>query len=67
MGFKEDTNDLSNRELEVVLVLVFFLDDFEFILVDLIIFVFIVLLLSHSVVLVNSLVGLIVHVHELFV
>ena len=39
MSLEQDSNDLSNRMLEIIFVVVFFFDDFKIIFVKLLIFI----------------------------
>ena len=61
MSLEQDSNDLSNRMLEIVFVVVFFFDDFKIILVKLLIFIVsLSLILSKLVVFEDSLVRFVV-------
>jgi hypothetical protein len=61
MSLEQDSNDLSNRMLEIVFVVVFFFDDFKIILVKLLIFILsLSLILSKLVVFEDSLVRFVV-------
>ena len=57
MSLEQSSHDLSNRKLEIIFVVVFLLDNFEIILIELLIFVLsLSLILSKFIVLSNSLV-----------
>lgn len=58
MSLEQSSHNLSNRKLEIIFVVVFLLDNFEIILIELLIFVLsLSLILSKFIVLSNSLVG----------
>lgn len=64
MSLKQDAHDFSNRELKVILVVVFLLDDFEIIIVNLIVFVISIGVFRHVVVLLDSFIRLVIHVDQ---
>jgi hypothetical protein len=64
MSLKQDAHDFSNRELKVILVVVFLLNDFEIIIVNLIVFIISISVFRHVVVLLDSFIRLVVHVYQ---
>jgi hypothetical protein len=61
MSLEQDSNDLSNRMLEIIFVVVFFFDDFKIILVKLLIFILsLSLILGEFIVFEDSLVRFVV-------
>jgi hypothetical protein len=54
MGFEEDAHDLSQGKLQVILVVVLFLDDLEVIFVDGVVLVLDILVLRHLVVFLDA-------------
>ena len=61
MSLEQDTNDLSNRMLEIVLVVVFFFDDFKIILIELLIFILCLsLILGKLIIFLDSLIRFVV-------
>lgn len=61
MSLEQDTNDLSNRMLEIVLVVVFFFDDLKIILIELLIFILCLsLILGKLIIFLDSLIRFVV-------
>ena len=61
MSLEKDTNDLSNRMLEIVLVVVFFFDDLKIILIELLIFILCLsLILGKLIIFLDSLIRFVV-------
>ena len=61
MSLEKDTNDLSNRMLEIILVVVFLFDDLKIILIELLIFIrCLSLILGKLIIFLDSLIRLVV-------
>ena len=61
MSLEKDTNDLSNRMLEIVLVVVFLFDDLKIILIELLIFILCLsLILGKLIIFLDSLIRFVV-------
>jgi len=65
MSLEEDAHDLGNGQLEIILVVVLLLDDFQVILIELFIFVLrLSLILGELIVLLDPRVGVVVKIDE---
>ena len=61
MSLEQDTNDLSNRMLEIILVVVFLFDDLKIILIELLIFILCLsLILGKLIIFLDSLIRFVV-------
>ena len=61
MSLEKDTNDLSNRMLEIILVVVFLFDDLKIILIELLIFILCLsLILGKLIIFLDSLIRFVV-------
>ena len=65
MSLEKDTNDLSNRMLEIVLVVVFLFDDLKIILIELLIFILCLsLILGELIIFLDSLIRFVVLLNQ---
>jgi hypothetical protein len=65
MSLEQDSNDLSNRMLEIIFVVVFFFDDFKIIFVKLLIFILCLsLILGELIIFLDSLIRFVVLLYQ---
>ena len=65
MSLEQDSNDLSNRMLEIIFVVVFFFDDFKIIFVKLLIFILsLSLILGKLIIFLDSLIRFVVLLNQ---
>jgi hypothetical protein len=65
MSLEQDSNDLSNRMLEIIFVVVFFFDDFKIIFVKLLIFILsLSLILGKLIIFLDSLIRFVVLLYQ---